>query len=215
MSCRHTSTADKQFDANIARRDLKRFRRRGPDGPTRRLLAAVQDRPLPAQPSLLDVGGGIGAIHHVLLDRGFVQATQIDASAAYLAVATAEAARLGHGERVRFQHGDFVAAAPSLPSVDVVTLDRVVCCDANYAGILGAAADHARHLVAFSYPRSRWAIRGFVALANAARRVARESFRAYVHPPRAMAAVLEGAGMRRAWAGGTWIWAVEVFERAV
>jgi hypothetical protein len=28
-----------------------------------------------------------------------------------------------------------------------------------------------------------------------------------------MHAILEGAGMRPAWAGGTWIWAVEVFER--
>jgi hypothetical protein len=25
--------------------------------------------------------------------------------------------------------------------------------------------------------------------------------------------VLENAGMRQAWTGGSWIWAVEVFER--
>ena len=212
-SCCRTSATDKLFDAKIARRDLRRFRRRGPDGSTRRLLAAVQEHPLPPQASLIDVGGGIGAVHHVLLERGFTRATQIDASAAYLAAATAEADRLGHGGKVRFEHGDFVAMAASLPDADVVTLDRVVCCDADYAGILSAAAARARCLVAFSYPRSRWLIRAFIAFENATRRVTGDSFRAYVHLPSAMAAILERAGMRRSRAGGTWIWAVEVFER--
>ena len=212
-SCCRTAATDKLFDAGTARRDLKRFQRRGPDGSTRQLLAGVQERPLPAQASLIDVGGGIGVVHHTLLDRGFGQATQIDASAAYLAVATTEAERLGHAGRVQFQHGDFVAIAPSLAAADVVTLDGVICCDRDYAGILGAAANCARRLVAFSYPRTRWIIRAAIALENFTRRVRGDSFRAYVHPPLAMAAVLERAGLHRAWAGGTWIWAVEVFER--
>jgi hypothetical protein len=49
---------------------------------------------------------------------------------------------------------------------------------------------------------------------NAWRRLRGHPFRAYVHPPAAMTAVLEGRGLRRRWTGGTWIWSAELFERA-
>ena len=214
MTTCHCCASDQQFDRRLAHHDLRRFHRRGPDPATRQLLAAVQASSLPANPTLLDIGGGIGTIHHVLLAHGFARAAQIDASQAYLAVAVAEAARLGHSDRVTFAHADFRAVAPTVAPADVVTLDRVVCCDPDYAGLLGAAADHAQHLVAYTYPRPHWYTRVFVATVNAWRRLRGHPFRAYVHPPAAMTAVLEGRGLRRRWTGGTWIWSAELFERA-
>lgn len=213
MTCCPRSATAAQFDTTVAQRDLRRFRRRGPDAPTRHLLAAVEARSLPHQPTLLDIGGGIGAIHHILLERGFGVATHLDASGAYLAAAAEDATRLGHSDRVRFALADFPAGAETVPTADVVTLDRVVCCDADYSGILGAAASHARRLVAFSYPRPRWLTRLVVAGVNGVRRLVGRAFRVYVHPPDRMRAVLVAAGMRHASAGGTWIWAVDVFER--
>ena len=177
------------------------------------MLAAILALPLPPDPTLLDVGGGIGALHHTLLDRGFASAIQIDISEAYLATAAAEATRRGHSGRVAFQKGDFSSLAPGLPRADVVTLDRVVCCDPDFSRLLAAAAERARYAVTFSYPRPRWLVRAFVATANGGRRLMRRAFRAYVHPPPAMAAVLERCGFRRLWTGGSWVWAVEVFER--
>ncbi len=214
MTCCHPEARDEQFDARVAQRDLRRFRRRGPDAPTRQLLTAVGEGSLPDAPTLLDIGGGVGAIHHVLLERRFVSARHVDASMAYLAAAAREAERLGHGSRVEFVYGDFTAVADRLPAADVVTLDRVVCCDPDYARLLTAAAAHARRAVAFSYPRARWLARALVVCANAMRRALGRAYQAYVHPPAAMAAVLERNGLRRRWAGGTWIWAVELFERA-
>ena len=161
----------------------------------------------------MDVGGGVGTIHHVLLEKGFTHATHFDASDAYLAVAAAEAERLGHTSRVRFESGDF-ASASSLPEVDVVTLHRVVCCDRNGPDLLRLAAGHARQLVAFSYPRPRWITRVVIAGINATRRLMRDPFRVFLHEPSAMAATLEREGMRRAWSGGTFVWAMEIFERA-
>lgn len=214
MSTCHCCATDREFDRGRARHDLRRLRRRGPDAGTRQLLTAIRAAKLPPDPTLLDIGGGVGTIHHALLDRGFRRATHVDASTAYLEVAAAEARRLGHADRVVFQHGDFREVEQATPRADVVTLDRVVCCDADYRSLLAAAADHADHLLGFTFPRARWYTRAFVAAANAWRRIRGAAFRAYVHPPAAMTAVLEEHGLRRRWAGGTWVWAVEVFERA-
>lgn len=213
MTFCHCQAVDQTFNARVARRDLRRFLRHGPGPSTRHMLAALLTYPLPSEPELLDVGGGIGALHHALLDRGFARATHFDGSEAYLATAAAEAARRGHAGRVTFRQGDFVADAPSLPSADVVTLDRVVCCDPDFTSLLTAAAQHARYAVVFSYPRRRWVTRAVIATGNAARRLVGRAFRAYVHSPAAMHVVLERAGFRRRWTGGSWVWAVELFER--
>lgn len=213
MDCCHGSANDEFFDDRFARRELQRYRRRGSSPWTRKLLTAIEAASIPAGSTLLDVGGGVGAIHHHLLERGFARATQIDASSAYLAAAAEEVERLGHNGRVDFRRGDFHSVAKEIQPVDVVTLDRVVCCDPDFESMLGQAAAHARRLVAFTYPRPRWIVRVVVAAANGLRRIAGRTFRIYVHPPAAMAAVLERNGLRRRWSGGTFIWAAEVFER--
>ena len=215
MTCCHPNGTAQQFDAALAARDLRRFQRRGPDAPTKELIRGVLSHAAPAGTTLLDIGGGVGVIHHLLLDQGFREAVHVDASSAYLAAAEGEAQRRGHIGRVRFQFASFPREANAVPSVDVVTLDRVVCCDPDYAGMLTAAAGRARRLVAFSYPRARVLTRWVVAAANAWRGVMRRDFRAFVHPPDRMRAVLTSAGLVQCWTGGTWIWAVEIFERAV
>ncbi len=211
--CCPNNPNDEMFNPRIARRELARYRKRGPAAPTRQLLEAIEAASPPRGSTILDIGGGIGAIHHGLLDRGFATATQVDASSAYLSVAADEATRLGHADRVVFRHGDYHDVASQLPESDVVALDRVVCCDPDYEGMLGAAATHARRLLALSYPRPRLIVRAVVAVGNAWRRITRARYRTYVHPPEAMAEVLERHGLHRRSAGGTFVWAADVFAR--
>lgn len=213
MDCCRGAANDEFFDERFVRRELRRYRRRGPAPLTRKLLTAIEAATIPVGSTLIDVGGGVGTIHHQLLERGFARATQIDASSAYLAAAAEEVERIGHDGRVDLRLGDFHALAVEIPPADVVTLDRVVCCDPDYEAMLGQAASHALRLVAFTYPRPRWIVRVVVAVTNGLHGIFGKTFRAYVHPPAAMAAVLERNGLRRRWAGGTFIWAAEVFER--
>jgi hypothetical protein len=86
MTSCHCCASDKEFDRRRARRDVRRFRRRGPDPGTQQLLAAIRDASLPSHPTLIDIGDGVGTIHHALLERGFGRAIHVDASAAYLAM---------------------------------------------------------------------------------------------------------------------------------
>lgn len=207
------SAVDNFFDPRKARRELKKFRKHGAPRWTREMLAAIEKASLPQGATLLDIGGGVGAIHHHLLDKGFSYATQIDAAKAYLDAAKDEAERLGHVGRVSFLHGSFHDLVETAPEVDVVTLDRVVCCDPDFRSMLGGAASRARRLVGFTYPRSRVVVRWMIAALNLFEHTFGKGFRAYVHKPHEMAAVLEHGGLKRLWAGGTWMWAAEVFER--
>ena len=202
-----------QFDRARAEQDLRRYRRRGPLPTTRRLLRALGERPRTGA-TVLDIGGGVGVIHHELLRRGFAGATHVDRSQAFIDVARKEAARVGHAGRVEFVHGDFRAVVTFLEAADVVTLDRVVCCDPDFASLLPLAADRARHTLGLSFPRDRWYVRSFVFLANAWRQLRGSDFRVYVHSPRAMDTLLRQLGLQRIRSDATIVWSIEIWERA-
>ena len=151
----------------------------------------------------------------LLLDEGYARAGHVDGSSAYLAMASARPPRRGHEGRVVFHHGRLPCARRDR--------GRRGSGHTRSCGLLrprrrGPAREPPRiaprRLLAFSYPRARWYNRTMVALANGWRQLWRQPFRAYVHDPNAMTAVLERAGLRRRWSGGTWIWSVELFERS-
>lgn len=212
-SCQCCGLED-QFDRARAEQDLRRYHRRGPLPTTRRLLRALGERS-GAGATVLDIGGGVGVIHHELLRRGFTGATHVDRSQAFIDVARQEAMRVGHAGQVDFVHGDFRAVAGSLQPADVVTLDRVVCCDPEFASLLPLAAARARQVLGLSFPRDHWYVRWFVSISNAWRRVRGSDFRVYVHSPAAMGALLRQLGLHRTRADATMVWSIELWERAL
>ncbi len=212
VSCCECQGIESKFDPRTARRDLRRLRRRGPLPTTRLLLDDLRARDV-AGASLLDIGGGVGAIHHALLDAGAASAVHVDISPAYLAAAREEATRRGHGDRVRFALGDFVQQAPALPSADIVTLDRVICCYPDLEALVGLAAGKARCVLGAVYPRAAWWVRLGIRVENLLSRLRRSDFRVYLHPPAAIDGVLRAHGLERATLRRTLAWEVATYAR--
>src|SRR5262249_10606597 len=210
--CTRCCAAEAQFNRKLAERDLRRYRRRGADPSTRLLLMKLERWPL-QDASLLDVGGGIGVIGMELADSGESCATIVEASPAYVDVARSEVESRYGSRPVQFVVGDFAVIASTLSDADIVTLDRVVCCYPDAEGLLRGAAQRARRLVAFTYPRNRWYVRAFIACQNFLRRLKGNPFRAFLHPPERMHAVLEGAGLVHAARQGTAVWMADVYYR--
>ena len=210
--CRQCEGIESQFSRKVAERELRRFRKRGPVPTTRRLLDALASAGV-VDFTLLDVGGGIGAIHHVLLDQGVHEAVHVDASSGYLAVAKEESARRGHAESVRFVGGDFVELADELPEADVVTLDRVICCYPDMQALVARSAARARRLYGAVYPREAWWMRAAGSFMNLFMRVQRSAFRLYLHSPAAIDAVLRAQGLERRSSARTLIWEIVVYQR--
>ena len=202
------------FGDRTAKRDLKRYRKRGPSKPTRRLLEALR-RDGVGDASVLDIGGGVGAIQHELLDSGAQRAIGVDVSRAYLQVVRAEAARRGHGDRMTYHEGDFVALADAIDPADIVTLDRVICCYPDMEALVGRSAERARRLYGLIHPRDVWWMRLAVRLMNAGLRLARQEFRVYVHPVDAVDRVSrdEGLALRTRENVGP-VWQVAIYARS-
>lgn len=211
--CDHCRDAEYLFDERDAQQRLARYRRRGPEGTTRRLVEAVRAAGV-RDATLLDVGGGVGVVHHELLRAGAAEATDVDASAAYLAAARGESAREGHAERVHYVHGDFVALAPGIAPADIVILDRVVCCYPDMPALVGAAAAHAGRLLGLVYPRDTWWVRLGIRLINTGLALQRTAFRVYCHPTAAVDAVVRRAGLDRRQHHTSGPWQIVVYARS-
>jgi SAM-dependent methyltransferase len=206
------SDYDRQFDARHAEQHLRAYRRDGPTGLTRALIDGLAADGLEGR-TVLDIGGGVGAVHHELLRAGASAAVDVDASRAYLAAARGEAERQGHADQVRYIRGDLVAIAPTLDTVDLVALDRVICCYPDMTELVGRSASLARRRYGLVYPRDTWLARAAVALLNARFRLSRSSFRSFVHPTREVEAVIARHGLIKRSERTTLIWQLAIYER--
>jgi 2-polyprenyl-3-methyl-5-hydroxy-6-metoxy-1,4-benzoquinol methylase len=213
MTSRCCQGVDEIFGEKTAGHDLRRYRKRGPSTPTRVLLEALRREGV-EQATVLDIGGGIGAIQQELLDAGAERATSVEASAAYVRAARAEAERRGHGERISYRTGDFVTLADGIEPADVVTLDRVICCYPDMRSLVSRSADRALRLYGLVYPRDTWWIAAGFGFVNLAMRLARKAFRVHLHPTHAVDAVAREHGLtpRLARPAGP-VWQVVVYAR--
>lgn len=198
MSCQQCCGITQQFTDKSGRKQLKRFRRRGPDRTTQMLIDDLRGAIQAAGTkdlTLLDIGAGVGAIHHALLNGVVSQATHIDASPGQLAAAREETQRRGHAGAVRFLEGDFTVLADQVVPADVVTLDRVICCFDDMEHLVRLSAAKAMRFYGAVYPRDvRWMHIG-MGVINVVQRVKRSSFRVFLHDPRRIAALLRSAGL--------------------
>jgi magnesium-protoporphyrin O-methyltransferase len=145
--------------------------------------------------SVLDVGGGIGAIELELLQAGAAHATSVELSGAYETEAEALLAERGFAERVDRRVGDFVAESASIVAHDVVVLHRVVCCYPDVDALVGEAASHARRRLLLTYPQDRRLIRAGVRVVNVFFGLSRSEFRTYAHRAEKIVAVAAQHGL--------------------
>jgi magnesium-protoporphyrin O-methyltransferase len=201
----------RQFGDAVARRDLTRYRGRGPDQTTRLLRDAILEAG--QGKTVLDVGAGIGALGLELLAAGVERVTAVEAAPAYVAAAREEAGRRKVSDRLDVVHGDFVSVAADVMPADVVTMDRVICCYPAYQPLLEAALRHSLRLLAFSYPRDRWYVRAAVWIQNLGRALFRNTFRGFVHSARGMETLLEHHGFVRMRRSETLKWSADLYGR--
>jgi magnesium-protoporphyrin O-methyltransferase len=195
------------FSDRFARRQSRRYERRGLSAVAQAIVDFAGAQGIDGA-TVLEIGGGVGHLHVELLRRGASHVTNLELSENY----EAEAARLleqaGMAGRVSRRFLDIAQAPDEVPPADVVVLHRVACCYPDYARLLTVAAGHARKRLVYSHPAANTVNRFLFGAENAYRRLGRQEFRAFVHPPRAMVCAAESGGLVVAYRRHRWDWDV-------
>lgn len=210
-SCCSSGAYEKVFGEKLARRDAKRYRRKGLDKTARWLADRAMEQGLEGA-TVLEAGGGVGAIQLELLKAGGAQTVNVELSSSYEDAAAELAREAGLEGRSDRRLGDFVAE--DVPEADIVVLHRVVCCYPDYEAMLGAAAWRARRTLVFSHPPGHALARLVVRAMNLILALTRQEFRSYIHPPQAMHALVERAGFQLVGERRGKIWRAVAFVRA-
>lgn len=189
--CCDPSDYRRLFSRKSAARDLRRYRERGLSGTSLELVGLAGDV---QGVSVLDVGGGIGAIELELLEAGAARATNVELSGGYEDAAGELIAERRLEDRIERRIGDFVTA--ELEPHDVVVLHRVVCCYPDADALVGTAADHTKRTLLLTYPQERVWMRAGLRLINVWLLLTRCGFRTYVHPVARIVAAAEAHGLR-------------------
>ena len=185
--CCEPGEYDTLFGSRFSRHLARRYRRRGLDRTASRMVEFLSEHGV-AGATVLEIGGGVGAIQLELLRRGATRATNLELADSYDADAAALAAEAGVSDRVSRRHLDLALSPEAVEPHDIVVLHRVVCCYPDYRSLLTAAADHAGRLLVFSHPPRNPLTRSATAAQNLWFRLRGMAFRAYAHDPDAMTA---------------------------
>jgi 2-polyprenyl-3-methyl-5-hydroxy-6-metoxy-1,4-benzoquinol methylase len=181
------------FSRKYASRDARRYRQRGLGTTSRALVELAGDV---TDATVLDVGGGIGAIELELLAAGAARATNVELSGGYEEAASALLSERGLSGRVDRRVADFVSEGDAVEPHDLVVLHRVICCYPDVDALMGAAAEHARRRLVLTYPQEHLLMRLGLRVINLWLRVSGCGFRTYVHPVARILGAAEADGLR-------------------
>lgn len=201
------------FSEGNARSEAKRYRRKGLDPTSRGIVGFLQQKGVEGR-TVLEVGGGIGAIQIELLKAGASRAVSIELTSTYEKEATALLREAGLESRVERQIMDFADSAGAVDVADIVILNRVICCYPDMPRLAGAAAAHTREVLVLSFPKETWWTRFGLWLGNLGLRIARREFQVFLHPPKEILATSERHGLRTVFNRTGLFWTVAALRRA-
>lgn len=209
--CCNASAYRDLFDEKQARRDLRRYDKSGLDKMSRSFVDYLSSRGLAGR-TVLEVGGGIGAVQVELLGAGAEFATNVELSGEYEKTARDLLDRTGTRDRVDRRIGDFTEFAGELEA-DLVVLHRVICCYPFMERMMSAAMSSSKRFIATTVPRDRFGVKAVISLENTWHKIRGVDFRGYVHDPEAMVETARSGGFEVVFQDRDFSWQAAVLER--
>jgi hypothetical protein len=200
------------FSEKGARRELRRYIRKGLGGADAKLIASWAEETGLEGATVVEVGGGIGQIQAELLRRGAARGSVVEVVAGFELPAGELAQVVEIEERSSFVLADLLEDPDAVEPADIVVLRRVVCCSPGGPELLGIAAGKARRTLLASYPRDRAAIRAAAWLQNAFFALVRKRFRVFVHPLAELERAATQGGLIRSRVSRGAIWETAQFD---
>lgn len=212
MPCEHCCGADRLFDLGSAKKELKKYQKKGPRSATRKLIGLLKSEDL-AKATMLEVGGGIGAISWHFLEHGAATVTDVDASSGYIETARNYADTRGWSDKCTFVFGDLTEAAHSIPSHDFLSMDKIICCYPDYKVLLETALSKCKQTFIVSYPVDD-PVSGFLnRLVNLYMWIRKNPYRSYIHPVKEIRQTIHDLDFRLIGKDRSLQWHLELYKR--
>lgn len=201
------------FSQRMAHSEANRYRRKGLDATSRKIVDFVKAQGVEGR-TVLEVGGGIGAIQIELLKAGAARAVSVELTPTYEDDANALLREAGLADRAERKILDFAIAGADVDGADIVIMNRVICCYPDMPRLAGQASDHARQLLVMSFPRRAWWMRIGLGIGNLVLRLTRREFQIFLHPPQRILATSEQHGLHTVLDEAGVFWIVAALRRA-
>jgi len=213
MTCKHCCGANDFFDLKGAEKKLRQYKKKGPDKVTSRLIEFFRAEYDFHDKSLLDIGGGVGAIQWEFLRKGGKATINVDASNGYQVVAKDYAYELGFAEKVNFVFGDFVEKSSEVMETDFVTMDKVLCCYPDYQSLLENAIKKCRKSIMISYPLGGFLAKFYAKVENLYFAFKKNPFRTYIHSPQKIEGFIANHGFEITKKSISFPWHVQLYKK--
>lgn len=201
------------FSERSARSDAGRYRRKGVDATSRSIVEMLKAAGIGGR-TVLEVGGGIGAVQLELLKAGAARTVSVELTPTYEEVAGDLIREAGVTDRVERRVMDFAENAGEVGPNDVVVMNRVVCCYPDMPKLVGAASMSAREMLVMSYPRRTWWSTLIVRAGNLVLRLTGREFQVFLHRPESILATSRQHGLEPFAARDGIFWTVAGLRRA-
>ncbi|MCH8904078.1 MAG: class I SAM-dependent methyltransferase [Bacteroidetes bacterium] len=212
MACRQCEGIEQIFNSKKARKQLKRYRKKGGIKSTKLLIEAIRVQGV-KNLSLLDIGGGVGAIQNALLNDGLEKVTSVDASSGYIGVAKEEAIAQKHDNKITWHHGNFTEVHEKIESADIVTLDRVVCCFDDMPLLVSSSLNKADQYYGLVFPNDSWIAKVISGVGTLFLSLIRSPFRSYIHSVSKIQELITSAGFENVYWAKANVWIVALYKK--
>lgn len=201
-----------RFFSRWSKKYAKEYKKKGLAKEQRFLLEGIRKEPVQSR-TLLDIGCGVGALHHALLREGAARSVGIDIADGMVRQARQFAREFNLQDRTEYHTGDFVQLAGTINESDVTMLDKVVCCYENLDSLLKASTEKTRHILALTHPKENFLMRIAFKTQIALGKLFRWKFRPFWHDWVVMKATIIASGFEPVYENSTFAWQVLVFRR--
>jgi magnesium-protoporphyrin O-methyltransferase len=211
ISCCHTNYRD-TFDDQAARDDLENYHRNGPKKNSAPLINALKHLEF-SDISMLDIGGGIGSIFFELLSKGVHTISYVDISASSSKAFETELQKSAFNGKSGIFTGDFLDFHMRIPEVDLVTLDKAICCHPDFLSLVGLSAQKAKKWYAYVIPVDSWWVQPFFTLKAILSFSKRGRFVTYIHPVYKIDKILTDQGFEKIYHHQQREWLTAIFRK--
>lgn len=200
------------FDLKRAQKELADYKEKGVKANSRPLLSLIQNLSL-KDAHLLEIGGGVGALVFESFKRGIQRAICIDISKGYADTFLDESKARGLENQIEHHLGDFLEHSDKATEVDLVILDKVICCYEDYVELVKKSSAKSNRWYAITLPRDTFWVKIMNALSIKLKRLKGDSFTSYIHPISSINEILSHAGFEEKESINRWGWKSILFEK--